>query len=105
MRKGVDSSKDQTYFLFGLTQQQLSRTLFPLGGFWKPEVRELARELGLPVAEKPDSQEICFVPNGDYAAFIDAYFREQGISPRDTRGELVTPERRGRGQHSGGHHL
>ena len=81
MRRGVDQSKDQTYFLFGLTQEQLARTDFPLGGFTKPQVRELARELGLPVAEKPDSQEICFVPNGDYAAFIDAYFRERGIAP------------------------
>src|SRR5664279_515019 len=84
-----DKSKDQTYFLFGLTQDQLSRTLFPLGGLRKPEVRELARTLGLPVAEKPDSQEICFVPNGDYAAFIDAYFREQGVAPGTTQGEIV----------------
>ena len=75
------AAKDQTYFLFGLKQEQLARTQFPLGEFTKPQVRELARELGLPVAEKPDSQEICFVPNGDYAAFIDAYFREQGIAP------------------------
>ncbi len=82
MRRGVDRVKDQTYFLFGLTQEQLARTLFPLGGCTSPHVRELARELALPVAEKPDSQEICFVPNGDYAAFIDAYFREQGIEPR-----------------------
>ncbi len=89
MRKGVDAAKDQTYFLFGLTQDQLARTLFPLGGLTKPEVRELARELGLPVAEKPDSQEICFVPNGDYASFIDAYFREQGIPRAATVGEIV----------------
>ena len=56
--------------------------------YTKPEVRELARELGLPVADKPDSQEICFVPNGDYAAFIDAYFREHGITPEKTQGEI-----------------
>ena len=105
MRKGVDASKDQTYFLFGLTQQQLSRTLFPLGGFWKPEVRELARELGLPVAEKPDSQEICFVPNGDYAAFIDAYFREKGLSRSLTRGEIVDTDGRVVGEHAGVHHF
>src|SRR5579871_3870250 len=89
LRRSRDAAKDQTYFLFGLKQDQLARTLFPLGDFEKPQVRELARELGLPVAEKPDSQEICFVPNGDYAAFIDAYFREQGITPERTRGEIL----------------
>src|SRR5437764_2849270 len=65
--RGVDATKDQTYFLFGLTQAQLARTLFPIGELNKSEVREIARGLGLPVAEKDDSQEICFVPNGDYA--------------------------------------
>ena len=80
--RGADPGKDQTYFLFGLTQDQLSRTMFPLGHLMKPQVRELAREYGLTVATKNDSQEICFVPNGDYAAFIDAYFREQGIDRR-----------------------
>ncbi len=78
MRRSVDRAKDQTYFLFGLKQDQLARTMFPLGGLEKSAVRELARELGIPTAEKPDSQEICFVPNGDYAAFIDAYFRGAG---------------------------
>jgi tRNA-specific 2-thiouridylase len=105
MRRSADRSKDQTYFLFGLTQPQLARTLFPLGGFEKSHVRELARELGIPTAEKPDSQEICFVPNGDYAAFIDAYFKEQGISPDDTRGEFVTADGRVVGEHSGVHHF
>jgi tRNA-uridine 2-sulfurtransferase len=105
MRRSADRAKDQTYFLFGLTQDQLSRTLFPLGGFEKASVRELARELNIPTAEKPDSQEICFVPNGDYAAFIDAYFREQGISPEETRGELVTADGRVVGEHSGVHHF
>lgn len=85
LRKGRDEGKDQTYFLFGLAQEQLARTLFPLGHLTKPEVREVARRLGIPVAEKGDSQEICFVPNGDYAAFIDAYFRERGEAP----GKLV----------------
>src|SRR5712692_9432403 len=66
LRRAVDSAKDQTYFLFGLTQTQLARTLFPIGELNKREVREIARGLGLPVAEKTDSQEICFVPNGDY---------------------------------------
>jgi tRNA-specific 2-thiouridylase len=105
MRKGVDESKDQTYFLFGLTQEQLARTLFPLGALRKTEVRELARELGLPVAEKPDSQEICFVPNGDYAAFIDAYFREQGIAPGITQGQIVDTSGRVMGEHTGVHHF
>src|SRR5262249_5851276 len=69
LRRGVDESRDQSYFLFGLTQEQLSRTLFPLGAMKKTEVRERARELGLQIAEKPDSQEICFVPGGDYKQF------------------------------------
>ncbi|HZS54273.1 MAG TPA: tRNA 2-thiouridine(34) synthase MnmA, partial [Bryobacteraceae bacterium] len=104
MRTSVDASKDQTYFLFGLTQAQLARTLFPLGGMVKTQVRELAKELGLPVAEKNDSQEICFVPNGDYAAFIDAYFREKGIDAKQSEGEIVDTSGRVRGQHSGTHH-
>jgi len=105
LRTGVDPGKDQTYFLWGLTQPQLARTLFPLGGMKKPEVRELARELGLPVAEKNDSQEICFVPNGDYAAFIDAYFREQGIEPSRTAGDIVDVDGRVLGEHEGTHHF
>jgi tRNA-specific 2-thiouridylase len=105
MRRSVDRVKDQTYFLFGLRQDQLARTEFPLGGFEKPQVRELARELGIPTAAKPDSQEICFVPNGDYAAFIDAYFREQGVAPEETQGELVTSDGRVVGEHAGVHHF
>ena len=105
MRRSADRAKDQTYFLFGLTQPQLARTLFPLGGFEKSQVRDLARELAIPTADKPDSQEICFVPNGDYAGFIDAYFREQGIAPENTRGELVTADGRVVGEHSGVHHF
>ena len=103
MRKSVDQGKDQTYFLCGLTQEQLARTIFPLGGYTKPQVRELARELGLAVAAKPDSQEICFVPNGDYAAFIDSYFREQGIEPTVTHGEIVDTAGRVLGEHAGVH--
>jgi tRNA-specific 2-thiouridylase len=103
--KSADRAKDQTYFLFGLTQEQLSRTLLPLGGMQKAQVRELARELAIPTAEKPDSQEICFVPNGDYAAFINAYFREQSIAPERTAGELVTSDGRVVGEHSGVHHF
>jgi tRNA-specific 2-thiouridylase len=103
MLRSVDRSKDQTYFLFGLKQEQLARTLFPLGGMEKPQVRELARELGIPTAAKPDSQEICFVPNGDYAGFIEAYFREQGIDAGELSGELVTPDGRVVGEHAGVH--
>ncbi len=103
MLRAVDATKDQTYFLFGLTQEQLARTLFPLGEFTKPRVRELARELGVPVASKNDSQEICFVPNGDYASFIDAYFAEQGIARTRTRGEIITSGGEVLGEHEGVH--
>ena len=105
IRRSADQAKDQTYFLFGLTQTQLARTLFPLGGMLKPQVRELARELGLPSAEKPDSQEICFVPNGDYAQFIDAYLSEKGVPRDQTRGEIVTPDGQVLGEHDGVHHF
>src|SRR5258706_362254 len=105
MRRSVDRAKDQTYFLFGLRQDQLSRTRFPLGGFEKAHVRELARELGIPTAAKPDSQEICFVPNGDYAAFIDGYFKEQGIERTESGGEIVTADGQVVGEHSGVHHF
>jgi tRNA-uridine 2-sulfurtransferase len=105
MRTGVDLSKDQTYFLWGLTQPQLARAMFPLGGMTKADVRVLARDLGLPVADKNDSQEICFVPNGDYASFIDAYFREKGIEPEKTHGEIVSSDGRVIGQHDGTHHF
>ena len=94
LKRPADRAKDQTYFLFGLTQEQLSRTLFPLGGMRKPEVRELAKQHGLALAEKPDSQEICFVPGGDYKKFIDAYLAEQGEALPDTAGELVTTDGR-----------
>ncbi|HEV8146901.1 MAG TPA: tRNA 2-thiouridine(34) synthase MnmA [Bryobacteraceae bacterium] len=105
MLRSVDRTKDQTYFLCGLKQDQLARTEFPLGGFEKSQVREFARELGIPTAAKPDSQEICFVPNGDYAAFIDSYFREQGLSPTETQGELVTTDGHVVGEHAGVHHF
>ncbi len=102
--RGVDSARDQTYFLWGLTQEQLARALFPLGEYSKPQVRKMAREMGLPVADKSDSQEICFVPNGDYAAFIDAYFRDRGTPRPAARGEIVSTDGRALGEHSGVHH-
>src|SRR5215216_1094160 len=70
LRRSADVEKDQSYFLFSLTQDQLARAVFPVGVLSKPRVREEARRLGLQVADKPDSQEICFVPDGDYAAFV-----------------------------------
>jgi tRNA-specific 2-thiouridylase len=70
LRKGVDPAKDQSYFLYALKQKELSRTLFPLGGLRKTEVRALAEKFGLPVARKSESQEICFVPDDDYASFL-----------------------------------
>jgi tRNA-specific 2-thiouridylase len=105
LRRPKDFAKDQTYFLFGLTQEQLSRTLFPLGGMTKPEVREMARQAGLVIAEKPDSQEICFVPGGDYKTFIDAYLAEQGDALPDTAGELVTTGGEMVGEHAGIHNF
>ena len=105
LKRPADLSKDQTYFLFGLTQEQLSRTLFPLGDLYKPEVRERARQHGLALAEKPDSQEICFVPGGDYKRFIDAYLAEQGEALPDTAGDLVTTNGEVIGEHSGIHNF
>ena len=70
LKRSADPAKDQSYFLFPLTQEQLARAVFPVGALKKADVREQARRLGLNVAGKPDSQEICFVPDGDYAAFV-----------------------------------
>ena len=105
LKRPADLAKDQTYFLFGLTQEQLSRTIFPLGGMTKPEVRELARKHGLALAEKPDSQEICFVPGGDYKRFLDAYLGELGEALPDTSGELVTTDGTVIGEHRGIHNF
>ena len=99
-----DRAKDQSYFLFGLTQAQLSRALFPLGELTKNEVRDVARAKRLPVAEKPESQEICFVPKGSYRDFIEAYLAEQGLPHPDRPGEIVSTEGRVLGEHRGIHH-
>jgi tRNA-uridine 2-sulfurtransferase len=103
LKRPADASKDQTYFLFGLTQEQLAHTLFPLGGYTKPEVREQARAYDLGIATKPDSQEICFIPGGDYKRFIDAYLDEQGATIPDSSGELVTTAGAVAGRHGGIH--
>ena len=98
-----DDSKDQSYFLWGLTQEQLSRSEFPLGELTKEEVRALAREVNLPVAEKPESMELCFVPNGNYVQFIHAYSREVGKPISDAEGDIVTEDGTVLGRHTGVH--
>jgi tRNA-specific 2-thiouridylase len=102
--RGRDARKDQTYFLWELTQEQLSRSLFPLGEMSKDEVRDVARRSGLNVAEKRESQEICFVPDGDYAGFIDRYLEAEGRDgERPARGEIVDTAGRTLGEHEGIH--
>ena len=101
--RAVDESKDQTYFLFGLTQEQLARTDFPLGELSKNEVRDIAHRLQVPVAGKPESQEICFVPTGNYVRFIEGYLHEQGKKLPDEAGDIVTTTGEVLGRHSGLH--
>ena len=103
--RGVDRSKDQAYFLFGLTQEQLEGAMFPLGELTKEQVRSIARAKRLPVAEKPESQEICFVPSGNYRDFIDAYLGEQGKKPETRPGEVVSTEGRVLAEHRGIHNF
>ncbi len=93
----VTAAKDQTYALYSLTQEQLSRTLLPVGAYTKEEIRDIAERKGLPVANKPDSQEICFVPDDDYAGFIDR--EAQGRVPGP--GNFVTAEGEVLGRHRG----
>src|SRR5262245_41833757 len=100
--RGLNQQKDQSYFLWELRQSQLSRALFPLGEMSKPEAREAARNHGLAVAEKKESQEICFVPDGDYAGFIDRYLEAEGATDRlPGSGEIVDTSGRTIGQHGG----
>jgi tRNA-uridine 2-sulfurtransferase len=103
--RASDESKDQSYFLWGLSQQQLSRSEFPLGELTKEEVRALARRVNLPVAEKPDSMELCFVPNGNYVQFIHAYTRERGLSLHAAEGEIVNEDGELIGRHDGVHNF
>ncbi len=94
LRKGVDPRKDQSYFLFSLRQEQLRRALTPLGGMAKTEIREIARSLGLKVADKVDSQEICFVPGNDYKAFLRSHLGEEQFHPGgiyDLEGNFIAP--------------
>jgi tRNA-specific 2-thiouridylase len=101
--RAKDDSKDQSYFLWGLTQEQLSRSEFPLGELTKEEVRGVARRVNLPVADKPESMELCFVPNGNYVQFIEAYSRERGAPLSDSGGEIVNEEGVVVGRHNGVH--
>ncbi len=103
LSRPADRSKDQTYFLFGLSQDQLSRTLFPLGEMHKPAVRTMAADHGLELAQKPDSQEICFIPGGSYQSFLTAYLAEQGRDLPDSSGELVATTGEVVGHHEGIH--
>ncbi|MBT9147911.1 MAG: tRNA-specific 2-thiouridylase MnmA [Syntrophomonadaceae bacterium] len=80
LKKGIDHSKDQSYVLYPLTQEQIKHTLLPIGGFTKQRVREIARDLGLPVADKPESQEICFIPDDDYPKFLEEHI-PQAVKP------------------------
>ncbi|MBA3438411.1 MAG: tRNA 2-thiouridine(34) synthase MnmA [Pyrinomonadaceae bacterium] len=101
---GLDLRKDQTYFLWELTQAQLARSLFPLGEMSKNEVREVARRHSLAVAEKAESQEICFVPDGNYAGFIDRYLDAEGNSDQlPDKGEIVNTRGEVLGTHDGIH--
>src|SRR3989475_1019798 len=100
-----DDRKDQSYFLWGLTQEQLSSSEFPLGELTKEEVRSLARRVHLPVAEKPESMELCFVPNGNYVHFIHAYTNERGLSLQNNDGEIVNENGDVIGRHDGVHNF
>ncbi len=102
--RGRNLQKDQSYFLWELTQEQLSRSLFPLGEMSKPEVREVARGHELDVAEKAESQEICFVPDGNYAGFIDRYLEAENASDRlPGAGEIINMRGEHVGEHNGIH--
>jgi tRNA-uridine 2-sulfurtransferase len=96
--RGRDRGKDQSYFLFGLTQDQLARAVFPVGDLTKDEVRRLATAQGLPTADKPESQEICFVPDDDYAGFV-----ERHAPPAEREGPIVDSAGHELGRHGGVH--
>ena len=97
VRRSVTAAKDQTYALYNLTQEQLAHTLMPVGDYTKEEIRNIAQSAGLPVAHKPDSQEICFVPDNDYAAFVDKNAAER----LPGAGNFVTADGRVLGRHKG----
>ena len=96
IRRSATLAKDQTYALYNLTQEQLAHTLMPVGNYSKDKIREMAEEIGLQVANKPDSQDICFVPDGDYAIFI-----EENADTPIRQGNFVTPDGKILGKHKG----
>lgn len=96
LKKGIDETKDQSYVLYNMTQEQLKHTVFPLGKYRKTEIREMAQELGFVNAKKHDSQDICFVPDGDYATFI-----ENHIGKKFESGDFVDREGKVLGTHKG----
>lgn len=96
IRRSATPDKDQTYALYSLTQDQLAHTLMPVGAYTKEEIRSIAEKIGLAVADKPDSQDICFVPDGDYASFI-----RENTGKEIPEGNFVTPEGRILGKHKG----
>lgn len=96
LKKGLDPTKDQSYVLYAMTQDQLAHTLFPLGGYTKKEIREIAQEQGFINADKPDSQDICFVPDGDYASFIEQY-----TGKTSEPGDFVDKDGKVLGRHKG----
>lgn len=98
LHKASDLNKDQTYFLFTLAQSELSKLMFPLGEMDKDEVRELAADLGLKVADKPDSQDICFVSGGDYRSFLETHGKIG-----DNKGEIIDTDGNVVGHHNGVH--
>ena len=101
VRKGAHAEKDQTYMLYRLSQEQLKNTLMPLGGYAKEEVREIARKAGIPVASKPDSQEICFVPDDDYAGYIERYMKTAFCGTVPGEGAFVDEQGNRLGTHRG----
>ena len=103
--RSLDPTKDQSYFLWGLSQEQLSRSEFPLGELSKDEVRNIAHRAALPVADKPESMELCFVPNGNYVQFIRAYASENRIPVATGEGEIVTESGEVLGRHNGIHNF
>jgi len=96
LRRSATAAKDQTYALYNLTQEQLKRTLMPVGEYTKEEVRQIAEKIGLLVADKPDSQDICFVPDGDYASFIETH-----TGKKVSEGNFVLSDGTVIGQHKG----
>jgi tRNA-uridine 2-sulfurtransferase len=103
--RSLDPSKDQSYFLWGLSQEQLSRSEFPLGELSKDDVRHIAHRAALPVADKPESMELCFVPNGNYVQFIHAYASENKIPVGSGEGEIITDSGEVLGRHNGIHNF